>query len=317
MAPGKQPKTFSERVLSTTSGHIIHLMPGDHLYDPSSFNIVVVWNGLHHYVPSFLIHHSSILQYKCSVISRLLSSATDLFGEIESDLDESQDQDLIEQFHSLRDTNVIAQHMLATRGMESSHLPPSAGGPDPRDSSSHLTRKTPLPKHPQPLIKFALSHSLDPDSAIQKAHPTPIMPAPPQPKDIKAEDFNIEADQYSDDTVRCVKIPGQLAPSRLLPSKQKLLVSIPYPLDPAEGHPPAHPDAVGARRFRENVVPPPSQAELVDIVQKLPYGQRITQKTETEKEGILPEVPEEHAMSSVASTGGRITQEEEEAIVIP
>ena len=41
------------------------------------------------------------------------------------------------------------------------------------------------------------------------------------------------------------------------------------------------------------------------------------QTTDTEKEGILPEVPDEHEMSSVASTGGRIMQEEEEAIVIP
>ena len=42
VGPGKQPRTLSERVLSTSSGHIIHLMPGDHLYDPASFNIVVV-----------------------------------------------------------------------------------------------------------------------------------------------------------------------------------------------------------------------------------------------------------------------------------
>ena len=103
---GKQPKTFSERVLSTSSGHIIHLMPGDHLYDPSSFHTVIVWNGVNHYIPTYLVHHSSILEYKCSLITQLLGSATELFGQIESDLDESGDEVFIEKFHSLRDNTV-------------------------------------------------------------------------------------------------------------------------------------------------------------------------------------------------------------------
>ena len=61
VAPGKQPVTETERALSTSSGHIIHLMPGDNHYDPSSFCVVLAWNGLNHYTPTYLMKHSSIL----------------------------------------------------------------------------------------------------------------------------------------------------------------------------------------------------------------------------------------------------------------
>ena len=201
-------------------------MPGDHLYDPSSFQIVIVWNGVHHYIPTYLVHHSSILEYKCSLMTQLLGSATELFGQIESDLDESGDEVLIEKFHSLRDNTVQSKHLLNIRGLESTHFPPSTCGPDSRDTVSHLTRKTPLPKDPQPLIKYALQHSLDPDSALRKEHPTPVVPFPPGKEDIKCEDFEIDPDEYQDETVRCIKIAGQLAPQRLLPSKREILVSI-------------------------------------------------------------------------------------------
>ena len=82
VAPGKQPVTAAERALSTSSGHIIHLMPGDNHYDPSSFSIVIAWNGLDHYIPTYIIRKSSILQHRCSVISKLLSTATNLFGTL-------------------------------------------------------------------------------------------------------------------------------------------------------------------------------------------------------------------------------------------
>ncbi|MCG8625497.1 MAG: hypothetical protein MJE68_26305, partial [Proteobacteria bacterium] len=77
-----------------------------------------------------------------------------------------------------------------------------------------------------------------------------------------------------------------MAPGKLLPSKQQLLVSIPYPLDPVQGHPPAKPDSAGAKRFREDPVKPTPASELVEIVQSLPYdGSRIAQKTSTEDDG--------------------------------
>ena len=63
----------------------------------------------------------------------------------------------------------------------------------------------------------------------------------------------------------------------MLPSKKEIIVSIPYPLDPVKGHPPAKKDSIGAKRFREGWVPPPKEAELVETVQQLP-SHRITQK---------------------------------------
>ena len=196
VAPGKQPVTESERALSTSSGHIIHLMPGDNHYDPSSFCVVLAWNGLNHYTPTYLMKHSSILQHRCSVINRLLSTATDLFSDIGSDLDESKDEDLIEQFHNLRDQTIQASHLLTLKGLQHPKLPKSVCGPDPNDVKSHLTRKTPLPLHPEPLISHALQHPLDLDSAVSCAYPTPYMQPPPSSKDIKQEDFDINPEDY-------------------------------------------------------------------------------------------------------------------------
>ena len=284
VGPGKQPKTFSERVLSTSSGHIIHLMPGDHTYDPVSFNIVVVWNGLNHYIPSYLVHHSSILQYKCSLINQLLRNATEIFSDIESDLDESQDEMLIDKFHSLRDTTVQAQHLLNLKGAESTHFPSSTAGPDPRDSSKHLTRKTPLPVKPKPLLRYALPHAFNLDSALKCEHPTPIVPLPPAADSIKTEDFELDPEEYDDDSVRCIKVPGQIAPGRLLPSKMEIWCSIPYPLDPCKGHPPAHKDSPGAKNYRKGLVPPPSQAEFVEAAKNYPNRGQITQTSKDKQD---------------------------------
>ena len=299
VAPGRQPQTEIEKVLSTSSGHIIHLMPGDNNYDPSSFCIVLAWNGLNHYTPTYIMKHSSILQHRCSVISRLLSTATDLFSDIESELDESKDEDLIDQFHNLRDQTVQANHLLAIKGLEKPKLPPSVGGPHPNDVKSHLTRKTPLPAHPEPLIAHALQHPLDPDSALRRAHPTPYMQPPPAAKDIKEEDFQIKLEDYQTDQARCIKVPGQIAPGKLLHSKKELLVHIQLPLDPVKGHPPAQKDSIGAKRFRQDFVPPPGDAELAEIVQNLP-NHWITQ--ENQKEGL--DVPS----SSQGKSSQRIPQ---------
>ena len=290
VAPGKQPVTESEKVLSTSSGHIIHLMPGDNHYDPSSFCVVLAWNGLNHYTLTYLMKHSSILQHRCSVITRLLSKATEMFSDIESDLDESKDEDLIDHFHNLRDQTVQANHLLVLKGLEHPKLPSSVGGPHPNDVKGHLTRKTPLPAHPEPLISHALQHPLDPGSAFQREHPTPYLQPPPASKDIKQEDFDINPDDYRSDQPRCIKVPGQLAPGRSLPSKKEIIVSIPYPLDPVKGHPPAKKDSIGAKRFREGWVLPPTEAELVETVQQLPSHRIMQKPDETSSERILQEV---------------------------
>ena len=311
VGPGKQPKTFSERALSTSSGHIIHLMPGDHTYDPVNFNIVVVWNGLNHYIPSYLVHHSSILQYKCSLISQLLRNATEIFSDIESDLDESQDEMLIDKFHSLRDTTVQAQHLLDLKGAESTHFPSSTAGPDPRDSCKHLTRKTPLPVKPKPLLRYALPHAFDPDTTLKREHPTPIVPLPPAADSIKTEDFELDPEEYDDDTVRCIKVPGQIAPGRLLPSKMEIWCSIPYPLDPCKGHPPAHKDSPGAKNYRKGLVPPLSQAEFVEAAKNYPNCGRIMQTSKDKQD--LPKQGKP-VLSGPKQSTSRITQTSKEGL---
>ena len=67
----------------------------------------------------------------------------------------------------------------------------------------------------------------------------------------------------------------------MLHSQKELLVSIPYPLDPVKGHPPAKKDSEGARHFRKNLVPPPSESELVETIQNMPVC-RITQQKSDE-----------------------------------
>ena len=127
------------------------------------------------------------------------------------------------------------------------------------------------------MISHALQHPLDLDSAISREHPTPYIQPPPSSKDIKQEDFDINPEEFKTDQTRYIKVLGQLAPGKLLPSQKKILVSIPYPLDPVKGHPPAKKDSIGARHFKKGFVPPPSEAELVETVKNLPV-RRIMQK---------------------------------------
>ena len=135
------------------------------------------------------MRHSSILQHRCSVITRLLSKAMEIFSDIESELDESKDEDLIEYFHNLRDQTVQANHLLALKGLENPKPPASTGGSHPNDVKSHLTTKTPLLAHPEPLISHAFQQPLNLDSTFRRAHPTSFIQPPPAPKDIKWEDF--------------------------------------------------------------------------------------------------------------------------------
>ena len=288
-------------------------MRGDNLYDPSSFCVVLAWNGLNHYTPTYLMKHSSILQHRCSVITRLLSKATEIFSDIESDLDETKDEDSIDHFHNLSDQTVQATHLLAVKGLEHPKLPSSIGRPHPNDVKGHLTRKTALSAHPEPFISHALQHPLDPDSAFWRACPTPSIQPPPASKDIKQEDFQIDPEEFKNDQPRCIKVPGQLAPGKLLPSKKEILVSIPYPLDPVKGHPPAKKDSIGAKRFRQGWVPPPTEAELAETVQQLPSHQIVQQPDEKSSEQI-PQVTHQEEVLDVDQQGMRVLSGQPEVI---
>ena len=272
-------------------------MPENNHYDPSSFCVVLAWNGLNHYTPTYLMKHSSILQHRCSVITRLLSKATEIFSDIESDLDESKDEDLIDHFHNLRDQTVQANHLLALKGFQHPKLPASVGGPHPNDVKGHLTRKTPLPAHPEPLISHALQHPLDLGSAFRRVHPTPYIQPPPASKDIKQEDFQIDPEEFKTDQPRCIKVPGKLAPRRLLPSTKEILVSIPYPLDPVKGHPPSKEGFYWSKKIQAGWVPP-TEAELVETVQQLPSCW-IMQKPDEKSSEQIPQVTHQEEIIDV------------------
>ena len=112
VAPGGKPETWAQKSMCTTSGHIIHLMPGDHKYATPEIPIVIVWNGLNHYVPTYSSNESVLLHWKMSLINRHITEATSLFGEIENDLNDQTDFDLCEQFHLLKSTADLSKQML-------------------------------------------------------------------------------------------------------------------------------------------------------------------------------------------------------------
>ena len=85
-------------------------MPGDHKFCTPEVPIVVVWNGLNHYVPTYPASTDSTLKWKMSIIAKHINEATSLLGEIEGNLDDSEDLELCEQFHILRDTAVQSKN---------------------------------------------------------------------------------------------------------------------------------------------------------------------------------------------------------------
>ena len=138
---------------SATSGHIIHLMPGDHSYDLPEIPIVIVWNGTNHYSPPYMSDQTSVLKWKISLISRHLFHACNIFGEIEN-LKDEEDQDLCQNFHNLNFMAKEAKEQLESwSGVPNVTLPLTNIGPDPRDVKTFKSRTTSLPRHPKHFIK--------------------------------------------------------------------------------------------------------------------------------------------------------------------
>ena len=191
-------------------------MPGDHTYDTPTIPIVVVWNGVNHYSPTYPITSNSVLKWKLSVIGKHLQEAISIFGEIESDIDDQNDFDLCEQFHIMRDTAVRSKHLLGASaiGIGQVAVPKSHLGPDPRDIQTSITRSTVLKEHPAQMVKGGMSRTLE--SVIDVAEATnpaiPLIPSipsthernlfPPPPKALKTglaskeKDFTLPIGQY-------------------------------------------------------------------------------------------------------------------------
>ena len=131
---GTTKNSWAKVYMTTTSGHIIHLMPGDHTYDTPNFPIVVIWNGLNHYCPTYSSFPNVTLKWKMSCINKHLREAISIFGEIEGDLNDTEDFELYQQFHVLRNCAVLTQQMLAAKcqGIGQVVIPDAHLGPDPR-----------------------------------------------------------------------------------------------------------------------------------------------------------------------------------------
>ena len=168
VAPGGSPKSKAQQGIPTTSGRIIYLMPGDECYDCQEIPVVVVWNGLNHYSPTYPSHGNSILKWKCSLINRHMTHALNLFGEIEQDDNYQDDIELSQCFHSLMSNVKEAQAMLESKGIANVALPSTHLGPDPRDIQKTMTRTTPLPKHPVIFTKGGMSSALEEVVVLQQ-----------------------------------------------------------------------------------------------------------------------------------------------------
>ena len=154
VAPGGSPKTKSQQALATTSGHIIHLMPGDHAYDLPEIPIVIVWNGTNHYSPTYMADPTSVLKWKISLIGRHLFHACNIFGEIQGDLKDEEDEELCQTFNNLNFMAREAKDQLESwSGVPNVALPVTNLGPDPRDVKTSKSRTTSLPRHPKHFIK--------------------------------------------------------------------------------------------------------------------------------------------------------------------
>ena len=91
---------------------VLLLAISHHKYATPEIPIVIVWNGLNHYVPTYSSNESVLLHWKMSLINRHITEATSLFGEIENDLNDQTDFDLCEQFHLLKSTADLSKQML-------------------------------------------------------------------------------------------------------------------------------------------------------------------------------------------------------------
>ena len=157
--------------MTTTSGHSIHLMPGDHTYDTPTIPIVVIWNGLNHYCPTYASSPNTVLKWKMSCVNHHLRKAISTFGEIEGDLNDTEDFELCQQFHVLRNCAVLTQQMLAAKCTSIGQvvIPKPHVGPDPRDIHKKFTRQTTLPDHPCPSIQGQQSKTLESVLDVSKA----------------------------------------------------------------------------------------------------------------------------------------------------
>ena len=250
-----------------------------------------------------------------AVVCEGLRNAAKMFEDLESDLDSSGDESLIEHFHLLRDNAAFGIQMLAHRGQTTAPLPPSTQGPDPDDVRSHLTRKTPIPEHPIPFLGKLAEIGMDPDKAPQSGLVSVQMPPPP-PEVSNEHDFFIDVEKYQAKS-KCTKVAGMAAPGKLHTFQKRMMRA--DPLDPTKGNPKASRDSPGAISFRKrDITSSTSESEFVQYAVSSmapPEPERIAQET-LDKEADTGRITQEEINEDddEEADTGRITQEESSAV---
>ena len=150
VVPGKSPVTKQEKAMAQTSGHSLHLLPGDHQYDNPEFAILIVSNGYRQYCPTQFAQSRSLINWRLSLIGRHLTSAMDIFNVIEEDLG---NDNLIRCFEELRVNITDCKQLLgAAQKGTSATVPDVHLGPNPAEITS-ATRQFPQAFEPAPLIR--------------------------------------------------------------------------------------------------------------------------------------------------------------------
>ena len=150
VSPGKAPVTKEEKAMAQTSGHSIHLLPGDHQYDNPTFSIVIVSNGYRHYTPTQFAQSKSLLNWRLSLIGRHLSAAMDIFNVIEDDL---FDTEVASCFQDLRINITQCQQFLGAPQKGTVATIPDVNLGPPASVATSSSRLFPQEFQPAPLIR--------------------------------------------------------------------------------------------------------------------------------------------------------------------
>ena len=87
VGPGGKPSTPSQKSMVSFSEHIIHLLTGGHTYDPPTFPIVLAWNDICHYAPTYLVHPQALTHWRLSIVNRHITEECNMFSNVEPELD--------------------------------------------------------------------------------------------------------------------------------------------------------------------------------------------------------------------------------------
>ena len=197
---GKTSVTTIADTLGQFSGHCIHLVPGDHQYEPPQFTVVIGWNSINHFFPTEFVDSREIFEWKMCLTHNLLSSACQLFSETEQELFEEEDTVLVDAMQTLRSQMEVTKQLLHSRGRSKLQVTPAV--------TQHAAKKTAMSKdiaidyQPTPLIRHQVSE-INPDIAksmrAAKSAATPKAPSAVFPEiqlgpALLQEDFIVPSD---------------------------------------------------------------------------------------------------------------------------